>query len=147
MINIIIIISNYKIKIKSNKILDKTLNKTFNKIHEINIHDENKFLSKIIINQKIIFLLKNKITIKKIIFILNMIIIIIISTFFYCNSIECCWLMYIERKSLRWTNSLLLWFNCVLLFYLLQYYFEASWDSALSRTDENLEISVYYLFI
>ena len=70
------------------------------------------------------------------IFNLNLFIIIIIFTFFHYNSIECCWLIYIERKFLEWKNFLLFWFNCVLFFHLLQYHFEADQDSASLRADE-----------
>ena len=50
LINIIKIISDYKIKIKNNKILDKILDEIFNKIYKINISDKNKLSDKIIIN-------------------------------------------------------------------------------------------------
>jgi len=63
--------------INLNETLNKILNKTFNEIHKINNFDKNRFFDEIIINQKIIFLLKNIITTKKIIFVLNAVIQII----------------------------------------------------------------------
>ena len=63
---------------------------------------------------------------------------IIIFMLFHCSNIECCWLIYIEGKSLEWTNSLLSWFNNVLFFHMLWYHFEAGQDSASSRADERI---------
>ena len=47
LISVIIIISDCKIKVKNDETLDKTLNRTFNKIHKINIHNKNKFSDEI----------------------------------------------------------------------------------------------------
>ena len=77
LINIAVIISNHKIKMKS-EILIRILNKNhmINVIHMICMTSGN-FLNEIVIDQKIIFSSKNTNIVEKIIFILNMIIWII----------------------------------------------------------------------
>ena len=52
-------------------------------------------------------------------FLSHLIIIIIICMLFHLNDIEFCKLVYIEKKSLKWSNLLLLRFSYVLLFHLL----------------------------
>ena len=46
--------------------------------------------------------------------------------------------IYIEKKSLEWTNFLLSWFNNVLFFHMLWYHFETSQDSVSSKADEKI---------
>ena len=77
MISIITTTSDHKIKVKSDETLDKTLNRTFNEIHETDVHDENKLSDEIIVDQKTVFLSKNMIIVEKIISVLIMIIHII----------------------------------------------------------------------
>ncbi len=71
LINTVIIILSHKFKMKNDKILNKTFDKTFNKIYKVNNFDKSRLFNKIIIDQEIIFLSKNKIITEKIIFILN----------------------------------------------------------------------------
>ena len=73
--------------------------------------------------------------------------IIIIFMLFHCSSIECCLLIYIERKFLEWTNFLLFWFNNVFFFHLLWYHFEADQNSVSSRIDEKILKFQFIIFL
>ena len=71
LISIIMIISNYKIKIKINKTLIKIFIKTLSKIFDENYVTLNDFSDKTEVNQNLIFSSVNMIIAEKMIFILN----------------------------------------------------------------------------
>jgi len=77
LINAAVTILNYQIKIKSNKIFNKTFIRVFNMIHKIFNKIFNDFSDKTIVNQKTVSLSKSVIITEKIISVLNAIIQII----------------------------------------------------------------------